>query len=82
MADLVHGEKEHSDWFPEWSIFCYVDHYRRSAHELISLTSVIAQIGLFKKKHSGVKLKKWKPFPCSLVKRTKPIFPRVDLMLQ
>ena len=21
MAELVHGEKEHSDWFPEWSNF-------------------------------------------------------------
>ena len=25
MAELVHGEKEHSDWFPEWSKFCYMD---------------------------------------------------------
>ena len=23
MAELVHGEKEHSDWFPEGSEFCY-----------------------------------------------------------
>ena len=26
MAELVHGEKEHSDWFPEWSEFWYMDH--------------------------------------------------------
>ena len=28
MAELVHGEKEHSDWFPEAcerSEFCYTD---------------------------------------------------------
>ena len=25
VAELVHGEKEHSDWFPERSIFCYTD---------------------------------------------------------
>ena len=22
---LVHGEKEHSNWFPERSVFCYTD---------------------------------------------------------
>ena len=22
---MVHGEKEHSDWFPEWSVFSYTD---------------------------------------------------------
>ena len=22
---LLYGEKKHSDWFPEWSIFCYTD---------------------------------------------------------
>ena len=22
---LLCGEKKHSDWFPEWSIFCYTD---------------------------------------------------------
>ena len=26
MAELVQGEKEHSDWFPERSEFCYTDH--------------------------------------------------------
>ena len=25
MAELVQGEKEHSDWFPERSEFCYTD---------------------------------------------------------
>ena len=25
MAALVHGEKEHFDWFPEWSVFCCID---------------------------------------------------------
>ena len=25
MAELVQGEKEHSDWFPEQSEFCYMD---------------------------------------------------------
>ena len=25
MAELVQGEKENSDWFPEWSEFCYTD---------------------------------------------------------
>ena len=25
MAELVHREKEHSDWFPERSVFCYMD---------------------------------------------------------
>ena len=25
MAELVHGEKEHSDWFPDSSEFCYSD---------------------------------------------------------
>ena len=25
MAELVHGEKEHSDWFPKRSVFCYTD---------------------------------------------------------
>ena len=25
MAELVQGEKEHSDWFPERSKFCYTD---------------------------------------------------------
>ena len=27
MAELVHGEKEHSDWFSERSEFCYTDRY-------------------------------------------------------
>ena len=22
---LLYGEKKHSDWIPEWSIFCYTD---------------------------------------------------------
>ena len=25
MAELVQGGKEHSDWFPERSKFCYTD---------------------------------------------------------
>ena len=25
MAELVQGEKEQSDWFPEGSVFCYTD---------------------------------------------------------
>ena len=25
MAELVQGEKKHSDWFPERSEFCYTD---------------------------------------------------------
>ena len=25
MAELVHGEKEHSDWFLVGSVFCYTD---------------------------------------------------------
>ena len=25
MAELVHGETEHSDWFPERSEFCYTN---------------------------------------------------------
>ena len=29
MAELVQGEKERSDWFPERSEFCYTD--RRTA---------------------------------------------------
>ena len=24
---LVHDEKEHSGWFPEWTEFCNTDHY-------------------------------------------------------
>ena len=26
LAELIQGEKEHSDWFPERSQFCYTDH--------------------------------------------------------
>ena len=26
MAELVYGEKDHSDWFPERSVFCLTDH--------------------------------------------------------
>ena len=26
MAKVVHGEKEHSDLFPEQSVCCYTDH--------------------------------------------------------
>ena len=26
MAEVVHAEKEHSDWFPERSVFSYTDH--------------------------------------------------------
>ena len=25
MAELFHGEKEHSDWFPKWYQFCYME---------------------------------------------------------
>ena len=25
VAELAQGEKEQSDWFPEWSEFCYTD---------------------------------------------------------
>ena len=36
MAELVHGEKEHSDWFPERSIFCYTGPSRTNFIDLCS----------------------------------------------
>ena len=37
MAELVHGEKEHSDWFPERCVFCYTDQaIRCTIQKLIS----------------------------------------------
>ena len=34
MVELVQDEKEHSDWFPELSIFCYGYHlYARNSKE-------------------------------------------------
>ena len=51
VAELVQGEKEHSDWFPERS------ELRWTAHELNSLICVLEK--KFKRKHCDVK---YKPF--------------------
>ena len=51
MAELVQGEKEHSDWFSERSEFC--GPLRWTVHELSSLICVLEKI--FKRKHFGVK---------------------------
>ena len=37
MAELVHGKKEHSDWFPERSVFLLCGKLRYITQEPISL---------------------------------------------
>ena len=59
MPELVHGEKEHSGWFSEWSIFSYTDCMLRwTALKLTSLIRVLERI--FNRKHFCVKKN---PFP-------------------
>ena len=54
MAEMVHGEKEYSDWFPERSVFCYSRPLRWTVHEPISMICILEKI--FKRgKHFGVK---------------------------
>ena len=53
MAELVQGEKEHSDWFPERSEFCYTDRLNGPLTNCRSLIGVLER--LFKRKHFDVK---------------------------
>ena len=39
MAELVHGEKEHSDWLPKRSVFCYIHKIDHSQTDFTDLCS-------------------------------------------
>ena len=53
MAELVQGEKEHSDWFPLAVRILVYGPLRWTAHEVISLICVLEK--MFKRKHFIVK---------------------------
>ena len=52
IAELVHDEKGHSDWFPNGSLFCYTDRFsvRWTAHELTDFKDWMVFERVFKRK--------------------------------